>query len=203
MGLNLRIHGINSNNDFTLSYYKGDTPNNKTFITIPSEGYSYSYLLNEIVISDLIIPFEYGDQYWFKITNNTTQNWVILNININEQSYYQDCISCDLTPTPTTTPGLTPTPTPTLTLTPTLTTTPTLTPTTTSTMTPTNTPTLTQTLTPTSTSTMTPTMTMTPTITDNCLFDVEVTSVIPPTPTPTPTPTVTLNCSFDVEITTN
>lgn len=178
MGLNIRIHGINCTDNFILSYYKGSTPNNKVFTMIPSTGYTYSGGTSEITVHSSEIPYEYGTQYWFKITNIITNSWIIKNIFTHNSSYYMDCMLCDSEPlpTPTSNPTLTPTATatPTLTPSPTLTATPTLTPTNTPTLTPTNTPTLT------SSPTLTPTPTGTPTMTPT------IPSTLTPTPTPTP-----------------
>jgi hypothetical protein len=99
---------------------------------------------------------------------------------IGQAWFVEDCKTCPVTPTPTST--VTPTPTLTPTLTPTGTTTPTPTPT--LTQTPTPTVTETNTPTPTVTETVTPTPSVTPTTS-------QTPTVTPTRPTPTPTPTNT------------
>ena len=181
MGLNIRIHGINCSDNFTLSYYKGSTPNNKIFTMVPSTGYTYSGGTSEITVHSSEIPYEYGSQYWFKITNIVTNCWIIKNIFLHRSSYYSDCIACDTEPTPT------------LTQTPTVT--PTLTPS--STITPANTPTLATTLAPTNTPTLTSSPTLTPMPTGTPAMTPTIPSTL--TPTPTPAPTTTIDCTFSVE----
>ena len=186
-----------------------------TFLMVPSTGYTYSGGASEITVHSSEIPYEYGSQYWFKITNIVTNCWIIKNIFLHRSSYYSDCIACDTEPTPTPTLTQTPTVTPTLTPSPTIapTNTPTLAPTNTPTLAPTNTPTLTSSptltpmptgtpaMTPTIPSTLTPTPTPAPTTTIDCTFIVDLSySEITPVPTPTPTPTTTIDCAFIVDL---
>jgi hypothetical protein len=144
----------------------------------------------------------FDTQYWVKMTDETTNRYIIKNIYTNDSKTYPcyDTICfdtevvCDVSPSPT--PTNTPTPTLTRTVTPTPTLTRTVTPTPTLTKTVTPNPTLTRTLLPTRTPTptVTPTKTLTPTLTPTRTL----TPTITPTRTLTPTPTDPCSC-YDVE----
>lgn len=108
----IRIHNINSENDFDVLYKKSTTIQNQ------QNGFvlynTFDSTTTTIVLSGLTINF--GDIFWVKILDKKTNRYIIENINIHESCFY-DCY--DITPTPTNTPTSTipttntPTPTPT------------------------------------------------------------------------------------------
>lgn len=105
MGLVIRLHGINCENDFTLSHCKGDNPMKILFNNYEGIIGVYDSNVTEINVTNTV--FEYDTQYWFKIRDNVTQKWVIKNIFTNKSSNFHDCIICDINPNPTPTPTLT------------------------------------------------------------------------------------------------
>lgn len=128
MGLKIRLYNIVSSNSYTVRYKSGNSayPENddSSFIF-----YNSGLTVSNIEIDNLM----FDTQYWFKIIDETSNRYIIKNINTHSSVAFP-CY--DLVPTPTNTPTNTSTPTPTSTSTPT----PTSTPTSTSTPTPTSTP---------------------------------------------------------------
>ena len=164
MGLVIKLNNIISPNAFTVSYKTGPNPY-PLDSGFTSYGGTYGAGTTLVVVSGITINF--NSSYWFKITDNVTNRYIIENVETNDQIAYMDCcpqpvgltaycyhscypptinsITCVglATPTPTATPTATPTPTPTATATPTPTPTATTegpTPTPTVTPTPTATP---------------------------------------------------------------
>lgn len=173
--LKIYIKNISSPNNFVLSYKKGNSVGNVNsgftpYGVLPS-GTTYSGGTTEIIVSGLNL--EYGEQYWIKLEDLVNGSFIIENIIIHYEDYFNSiCIppvTSTPTPTPTPTPGSSPTPTSTPTgtigVTPTTTPTNTPTPTTTPSLGASPTPTATPTTTPTPTNTVTPTNTATPTVT--------------------------------------
>ena len=140
MSLNIRLYGINSENDFIVSYKSGDTLNSETTGFTIYDTYEAS--TTGLTISGVTL-FS-NTKYWIKIQDVLSNRYIIENIYTHDDCYY-DCYDTTPTPTPTETPTPTPTLTPTSTSLITSTPTPTPTPTTTSlvTSTPTPTPTIT------------------------------------------------------------
>jgi hypothetical protein len=172
MGLNVKLYNITNDGPYSIRYKSGPNPypeHDNTSYTLYGTG-----LTNPSII---LTGMSFDTQYWVKMTDETTNRYIVKNVYTNDSKTYPcyDTICfdtevvCDITPTPT--PTITPTPTPSSNITPSNTPTPTNTLTPTRTLTPTLTPTIT--LTP--TNTLTPTITITPTVT--------------PTKTLTPTPT--------------
>lgn len=169
MPLYIKLNNIVTEENFQVFYSSGRTIGN-TF-TSYSGGTIYPESTTDITIDFSTIDSNpYGKQYWFKLqyTGDTGNvGYIIENVYIHDQVFYQDCINCE-TPTPTPTPTNTATQTPTPTVTPTNTSTPTQTPTSAiESPTPTQTPT--QTPNPTGTPTQTPTQTPTPTPTSTSI----------------------------------
>jgi hypothetical protein len=183
MGLNIRLHGINSPKAFTLSYKTGKTAGDESVIATGYTSYgslypnssTRNYTTDPIIFTNA----SFDTQYWFKLTytgDTGDVNYVIDNVFTNEAEVYDNCInycyfpnvgSATFVAPPTPTPSSTGTPTPTPTTSPTPTPSPTATP-------------VPPTATPTATAGPGPTATPTPTAT-----------AVVPTATPTPTPTAT------------
>jgi hypothetical protein len=177
MGLNVKLYNITNDGPYSIRYKSGPNPypeHDNTSYTLYGTG-----LTNPSII---LTGMSFDTQYWVKMTDETTNRYIVKNVYTNDSKTYPcyDTICfdtevvCNVSPSPTPTPTLTKTLTPTRTLTPT--------------------PTKTPGGSPTSTPTLTPTRTLTPTITP--------TRTVTPTrtliPTPTPTPTDPCSC-YDVE----
>lgn len=104
MSLHIRLYGINSENDFIVSYKSGETLNSET------TGFtSYdSYVAGTTGVTISGVTLSYNTNYWVKIQDSITNRYIIENIVTHEDCYF-GCY--DSTPTPT--PTITPTPTPT------------------------------------------------------------------------------------------
>jgi hypothetical protein len=160
MGLIVEIKDIQIENDFEIWYSTGRTPglvseySEENWGTQFTGGTSVNGVFSgetTTVTIDMeeISENPYDTQFWFKLLDKETNNFIIENIYIHNETFYS--LLC---PPPTPTPTLTNTPT--ISLTSTSTPTLTSTPTNTLTSTPTNTPTQ---ETPTPTPTPTPTQT--------------------------------------------
>jgi hypothetical protein len=161
MGLNIRLYNIISDGTYSVRYKSGVNPypeyDNTTFTL-----YGTGLTVSSIELTNL----NFDTQYWVKMTNESTNRYIIKNINTHNSEgfpcYDPICFDININPTPTpnsTSVPPTSTPTPSSTSVP-----PTSTPTPNSTsVPPTSTPTSTETPTPTSTETPTPTSTETPT----------------------------------------
>lgn len=157
MGLVIKLNNIISPNAFTVSYKTGPNPY-PLDSGFTSFGGTYSAGTTLVVVSGITINF--NSTYWFKITDTTTNRYIIENVETNDPIAYTTCCEvptgisavCVIPTTPTPTPTATPTPTPTVVCdvptnitafcsdaTPTPTPTPTATPTVTPTPTPTTT----------------------------------------------------------------
>lgn len=169
MGLNIRIYNIICPNPFELSYRIAPTPGDESVVSTGYTQYggtydssdSRNYYDNPIILTGSTFDNIFSQTLWLKIKDTVTNGYIIENIKIHSESYYDDCFPvCDFsggtaslvvsTATPTETPTTTST---TLdcvfsggtaelttiipTTTPTITETPTTTPTTTTTVTPT------------------------------------------------------------------
>jgi hypothetical protein len=165
MSLKVTLYNIECENDYILRYKSGSSAykinDNNSFNLVGQ----YDSTNTTVTINNL----DFNTQYWVKIIDTVTGNFIVKNFYTDESKTYECyndlCFDFDLvcnpeeplvTQTPTVTPTMTVTPTRTPTLTPTMTRTPTLTPTPTKTLTPTPTITRTPTVTPTRTPTPTP-----------------------------------------------
>lgn len=175
MGLHIRLHNINCPNPFEVSYRIAPTPGDETVI---STGYTQygstydssnvrNYYDNPIILSGSTFDDIFFETVWIKIQDTVTDGYIIENIKIHSESYYDNCLAvCDFSGGTASEVLITPTATPEPTS---------IDPTATPTPTPTSTP-------------VGPTPTPTPT--ENCDFDVDI-NIVTATPTPTPTPTAT------------
>jgi len=197
MGLNVKLYNITNDGPYSIRYKSGSNPYPE------HEDSSYTLYGTGLTNSSIVLTgMSFDTQYWVKMTDETTNRYIVKNVYTNDSKTYPcyDTICfdtevvCDVSPSPT--PTNTPTPTLTRTVTPTPTLTRTVTPTPTLTKTVTPNPTLTRTLLPTRTPTptVTPTKTLTPTLTPTRTL----TPTITPTRTLTPTPTDPCSC-YDVE----
>lgn len=96
MGLVIRIYDINSPNDFKVSIKKGDTayPLDSGYIeydTIYSGGTTQIELTNITYPSGKTENFDFNTQYWIKITDITTDRYIIENIYLHDQIAFSDC----------------------------------------------------------------------------------------------------------------
>jgi hypothetical protein len=158
MGLNVKLYNITNDGPYSIRYKSGTNPypeHDNTSYTLYGTG-----LTNPSII---LTGMSFDTQYWVKMTDETTNRYIVKNVYTNDSKTYPcyDTICFDIEVVCNVSPSPTPTNTPTPTLT--------------KTVTPTPTPTKTPGGSPTSTPTLTPTRTLTPTIT--------------PTRTLTPTPT--------------
>ena len=142
MGLNVKLYNITNDGPYSIRYKSGPNPypeHDNTSYTLYGTG-----LTNPSII---LTGMSFDTQYWVKMTDETTNRYIVKNVHTNDSKTYPcyDTICfdtevvCNVSPSPT--PTNTPTPTPTRTLTPTITPTRTVTPTRTLTPTPTPTPT--------------------------------------------------------------
>lgn len=109
MSNHIRLHGINFDNDFDVSYKKSENLDSETSNFTLYDSFDSS--TNTVIISGFTINFE--EKYWVKLTDKVTNRYIIQNIRIHDECYY---VCYDATPTPTPTPTSTsgtPTPTPT------------------------------------------------------------------------------------------
>ena len=177
MGLNVKLYNITNDGPYSIRYKSGTNPypeHDNTSYTLYGTG-----LTNPSII---LTGMSFDTQYWVKMTDETTNRYIVKNIYTNDSKTYPcyDTICfdiqvvCDVSPSPT------PTITPTRTITPTIT--------------PTRTPT--RTITPTRTPTITPTRTITPTITPTNTLTPSRTPTNTITPTITPTRTITPTSSI-------
>ena len=105
MGLNIRINGVTSQNQFKLYYKTGNTVGNESVIatgyTQYTTGSDFSggvyekstirnYSSNPIIFTNA----SYSTQYWFKLYDTVTSGYTIENIYTNHQEYYDSCINC-------------------------------------------------------------------------------------------------------------
>lgn len=105
MGLNIRINGITSQNQFKLFYKTGSTAGNESVITTGYTQYTTgsdfsggiyekstvrNYSSNPIIFTNA----SYNTQYWFKLYDTVTSGYTIENIYTNHQEYYDSCINC-------------------------------------------------------------------------------------------------------------
>ena len=172
MGLNVKLYNITNDGPYSIRYKSGPNPypeHDNTSYTLYGTG-----LTNPSII---LTGMSFDTQYWVKMTDETTNRYIVKNVYTNDSKTYP-CydtlcfdieVVCDVSPSPT------PTITPTITITPTFT--------------PTRTPT--RTITPTRTPTITPTRTITPTITPTNTLTPTRTPTNTITPTITPTNTIT------------
>ena len=95
MGLKVRLKNIESVNGFKVYYKEGRTPgqNQTTGFVQYLSVFPSSTTTITIDIED-IVPNPYGKQIWFKIVDNVTQNYIIENIYIHENEYYDYCKCC-------------------------------------------------------------------------------------------------------------
>ncbi len=153
MSIQIRLHNISSTNDFIVSYKSGTTLGSTT------SGFTlydrFDGGITGVTISGVTLNTD--TKYWIKLTDTETDRYIIQNIFIHDDCYF----NCFIKPTPTPTPTSTPTPTTSVTPTPTPSPTSSITPTPspTSSITPTPTPSPTSSITPTPTPTLSPTPT--------------------------------------------
>lgn len=95
MGLKIRLKNIETENDFKIYYKEGRTPgqNQNTGFTQYLNTFPSTTTTVTIDLTDLVAN-PYGKQFWFKIIDNVTQNYIIENIYIHERIFYYDCTCC-------------------------------------------------------------------------------------------------------------
>lgn len=124
MGLHIRVYDINCPNPFELSYRIAPTPGNETIIS-SSTGYTQyggtypsssdrNYYTNPIILTGATFDDIFFETVWIKIKDTVTDGYIIENIKIHSESYYDPCTPiCDFSggsavaaviPTPTPTP---------------------------------------------------------------------------------------------------
>lgn len=122
MGLNIRIYNIVCPNTFELSYRIAPTPGNENYIIYTGDNeeglYDKSserdYYSNPIVLTGSTFDNIFSQTIWLKIKDTITNGYIIENIKIHSESYYDGCFPvCDFsggtasivisTPTPTVT----------------------------------------------------------------------------------------------------
>ncbi len=127
MGLVIEIKDIEFENNFEIWYSTGRTPGSVSSYSSETWGTQYSGATTEGVFSGGIetvsidiedeVENPFNTQFWFKLRDIVTGNFIIENIYIHDFSFYEGCIPVTPTPTPTQTVTSTPTQTITLTLT--------------------------------------------------------------------------------------
>ena len=110
MGLVIRLHDITGfSTNYKVEFKTGATPNSVT----SWQTYSNNNTTNTLNLSGTtndsyynptnwpnqrnpeVFPNQYNNlKFWVKITDNSSNNYVIENINIHEKEYYSDCIYC-------------------------------------------------------------------------------------------------------------
>jgi hypothetical protein len=122
MGLHIRIHSINCSNPFELSYRIAPTPGDETVIstqytqygsTYPSSQ-TRNYYNNPIILSGSTFDNIFFDTIWIKIQDTVTDGYIIENIKIHDETYYDPCTPvCDFSGGSAIAVTISPTPTPT------------------------------------------------------------------------------------------
>lgn len=89
MGLVIRLYGIVSPNDFTVSIKAGATPYplNSGYVQ-----YNGTYLGGTTQIEISGRTFSFNTQYWVKITDTITHRYIIENVFAHDQSAFADCM---------------------------------------------------------------------------------------------------------------
>jgi len=118
MELIVELKDINFQNNYQVYYKIGDTPGPSThvngFILLNGVYTPQTNLLNVNVLN--IDSNPYGKQFWFKIVDIVTSDYIIKNILIHDKIFYDTLCEVTPSPTPTTTSEpilVTPSPTPT------------------------------------------------------------------------------------------
>jgi len=123
MGLVIRLHDITGfSTNYKVELKTGATPNSVTsWVPCLNNQTEDKILISGSVLEDNFNKFnsqytwpnqkipienqlnEYNNlKFWVKITDNSTGNYVIENINIHEKEYYSDCMyCCEFDPYPT------------------------------------------------------------------------------------------------------
>lgn len=91
MGLIVRLYGIVSPHDFTVSIKSGVTPYPLNSGFVQYNG-TYPGGTTQIEISGR--TFNFDTQYWVKITDEVTNRYIIENVYLHNQAAYIDCV-CD------------------------------------------------------------------------------------------------------------
>ena len=110
MGLVIRLHDITGfSTNYKVEFKTGATPNSVTsWQTYTSSNNTDTLNLSGATINSYyseinwpnqrnpeVFPNQYNNlKFWVKITDNSSGNYVIENINIHEKEYYSDCIYC-------------------------------------------------------------------------------------------------------------
>lgn len=104
MGLNIRIYNIVCPNPFELSYRIAPTPGNETVISTGYVQYggtyassnSRNYYDEPIVLTGSTFDNIFSQTIWLKIKDTITNGYIIENIKIHSESYYDGCFPvCD------------------------------------------------------------------------------------------------------------
>lgn len=122
MGLHIRIYDINCPNPFELSYRIAPSPGNETIIstgytqyggTYPSSS-TRDYYANPIILTGSTFDDIFFETVWLKIQDTVTDGYIIENVKIHSESYYDPCMPiCDFSGGSAVAAAITPTPTPT------------------------------------------------------------------------------------------
>lgn len=88
MGLVIKLNNIISPNAFTVSYKTGPNPY-PLDSGFTSYGGTYSAGTTLVVVSGITINF--NSSYWFKITDNVTNRYIIENVETNDPIAYMSC----------------------------------------------------------------------------------------------------------------
>jgi hypothetical protein len=118
MGLNVKLYNITNDGPYSIRYKSGTNPypeHDNTSYTLYGTG-----LTNPSII---LTGMSFDTQYWVKMTDETTNRYIVKNVYTNDSKTYPcyDTICFDIevvcdvspSPTPTITPTRTITPTPT------------------------------------------------------------------------------------------
>lgn len=88
MGLVIKLNNIISPNAFTVSYKTGPNPY-PLDSGFTSYGGTYTAGTTLVVVSGITINF--NSSYWFKITDNVTNRYIIENVETNDPIAYSSC----------------------------------------------------------------------------------------------------------------
>jgi hypothetical protein len=107
MGLNVKLYNITNDGPYSIRYKSGPNPypeHDNTSYTLYGTGLTNS--------SIVLTGMSFDTQYWVKMTDETTNRYIVKNIYTNDSKTYP-CydtlcfdteVMCDISPTPTPTP---------------------------------------------------------------------------------------------------
>lgn len=113
MGLKIELKNIQSTNNFKLFYKIGDTAGSFSEQTLDDWGTQYSGgpsvngifpsstteitidLMDENIVNEPYFQTMYGKQFWFKIYDVVTRRYIIENIILHQEIFYDNkCVNC-------------------------------------------------------------------------------------------------------------